>query len=244
MIQIGSTTDTINALAQACAPWVNVADPQITRAELDDEQWRGIASANEYEASNLGRIRHAKTHRLQPQGYRGTTTLYPAVSVDGRRYYTHQLVAQAWHGPVPGGHEVDHVDGNPFNNRPENLEYVTPRENKRRARVRLRGKRLGCAPWMDIYDAALAGQTITLRPGGCTRGHSAAEFGNRKDNQCRACKSASINIQHDITRELMRPWYVSWQAVMAGTLALPPTPQQIDTADVVDIDEYRDKSAA
>lgn len=238
MIHTINTTVHTNELAKACAPWINAADPTITADEITNERWRQIPSLPDYEASTLGRIRRIGGEFV-PQGYRGTTTLYPGVSIKSRYHYTHRLVAEAFYGPAARGWEVDHIDGNSFNNRAGNLDYVTRSENVRRARQRAVKKRLGRAPWMAIYDAALLGQTITLQPGGCNRGHTAEEFGTRKDGVCRACKSAAINIQHDITRELMSSWYDGWRAVMAGVTPQLPEPDEDDICDVVDIADYQ-----
>jgi len=41
----------------------------------------------------------------------------------------HRFVCSAFHGPCPAGYQVGHLDGNPLNNRPENLRWVTPSEN-------------------------------------------------------------------------------------------------------------------
>jgi hypothetical protein len=49
----------------------------------------------------------------------------------------HKAVYWAWKGAVPAGRQIDHVDGNPLNNHIDNLEDVTPAENRRRA-MRLR----------------------------------------------------------------------------------------------------------
>jgi hypothetical protein len=51
--------------------------------------------------------------------------------MDGRckRVKVHALVARAFIGPRPDGHQINHIDANPVNNRVENLEYVTPRGN-------------------------------------------------------------------------------------------------------------------
>ena len=45
----------------------------------------------------------------------------------------HRLVAAAFIGPCPKGFEVDHVNGDPLDNRACNLEYVTHEENIKRA---------------------------------------------------------------------------------------------------------------
>jgi len=49
----------------------------------------------------------------------------------GRR--VHRLVAEAFLGPRPPDHEVNHIDGDKKNNRAENLEYTSPGGNKAHA---------------------------------------------------------------------------------------------------------------
>lgn len=88
-----------------------------------------------YEVSATGLVRsyHALRRRiLRPvvdrDGY-GTVLLYGR---HGRqRHKIHRLVCAAFHGPEPEGCEVGHLDGNPGNNRAENLKWVTRSENTR-----------------------------------------------------------------------------------------------------------------
>ena len=47
----------------------------------------------------------------------------------------HKLVALAWLGPRPEGTEIDHLNGNKLDWSVDNLEYVTPAENRKRARL-------------------------------------------------------------------------------------------------------------
>lgn len=47
----------------------------------------------------------------------------------GRQVYAHRLVATVAYGDIPSGMVVNHIDGVKHNNRPANLEVVTPREN-------------------------------------------------------------------------------------------------------------------
>jgi len=82
-----------------------------------------------YEVSNYGRVR--KTHSkliksLQlEKGYcRVTLTLDKE-----RHFFVHGAVMRAFYGEPPKGHQVNHKDCDKTNNRLENLEYVTPKEN-------------------------------------------------------------------------------------------------------------------
>ena len=44
----------------------------------------------------------------------------------------HHAVLEAWGFPRPAGYQCDHINGNTFDNRLENLEWVTRAENIRR----------------------------------------------------------------------------------------------------------------
>lgn len=102
------------------------------------EIWRQIPELNGYyEASSYGRIRRSKPGintevgrvkklALNPNGY-----LQVATSIDGAesRHWVHRLVASAFIGVCPDGQQVNHKDGNQYNNNADNLEYVTPLEN-------------------------------------------------------------------------------------------------------------------
>ncbi len=54
---------------------------------------------------------------------------YKEIKVCGRRTYFHQAVLTTFRGPAPAGTECRHLDGNPLNNRLDNLEWGTRKEN-------------------------------------------------------------------------------------------------------------------
>lgn len=55
---------------------------------------------------------------------------YSEVAIDGKRYKLHRLVASAFRLPkTEDQNQVNHKDGNPSNNRLDNLEWVTRSEN-------------------------------------------------------------------------------------------------------------------
>ena len=55
----------------------------------------------------------------------------------------HHAVLEAWGYPRPPGMECDHINGDPQDNRLENLEWVTPQENVRRRWINKAKKGLG-----------------------------------------------------------------------------------------------------
>ena len=58
-----------------------------------------------------------------PQGYL-------SVRMDGRRIGVHRVVLRAFAGRCPVGMQARHLDGNPENNRADNLRWGTRRENQ------------------------------------------------------------------------------------------------------------------
>ena len=68
----------------------------------------------------------------------------------------HHLIAHAWVGRRPEGKVCDHLDTNLLNLSADNLEWVTPAENNRRARIARRLRKAGINPKL-IYNNILKG---------------------------------------------------------------------------------------
>lgn len=113
---------------------------------MASERWAVIADYPDYEVSDHGRVRRCRPDRrglgcgrvLSP-GRQKTGHLFvqlfnsTGVSKCGCKQCVHRLVAAAFLGPCPIGHEVDHIDFNPGNNHWSNLQYLTHAENNLRS---------------------------------------------------------------------------------------------------------------
>jgi len=102
---------------------------------MDEEVWKPVTGdfTQPYEVSNLGRIRNARTGKvLKPVPSKKG---YPRVGLATARgthcIALHILIARTFHGECGDGLEVNHIDGDKWNNRPSNLEWVTHLENVR-----------------------------------------------------------------------------------------------------------------
>ena len=101
-------------------------------------EWRAIPEfEGAYEAGDDGTVRRIGAGRGVVAGRIITPSRMPA----GYLMYSlwsgnvqhmrlgHRLVASAFNGPCPPGHEVNHKNSTKADNRPVNLEYVTRSEN-------------------------------------------------------------------------------------------------------------------
>lgn len=121
-----------------------------------EEKWKDIPGfEGHYQASNYGRIKSKRkvlkphvTHRSNRPRWQAT------LSKEGKTYHMcwSRCVYSAFYGPIPECMQVNHIDENPENNRLDNLNLMTPKENtnwgtgiQRRATThsgRMKGKQL------------------------------------------------------------------------------------------------------
>lgn len=115
------------------------------------EEWRAVVGfAGLYEVSDQGQVRRigksavrgngrgggARQGRVLAQHSRGDSG-YRSVQLWRDGHYAnrlvHTLVAEAFIGPRPEAHDVNHIDGTKANNARTNLEYLTRSENNHHA---------------------------------------------------------------------------------------------------------------
>jgi hypothetical protein len=109
------------------------------------EEWKPVVGyEGVYEVSTFGRVKSLGRWVRANSGWRKTEVCYFSPSLSGRskKYKrvllrnpdkqrpVHQLVLEAFVGPRPENCEVRHLDGDPSNNRLDNLAWGTKAENQ------------------------------------------------------------------------------------------------------------------
>ena len=96
-----------------------------------EEIWEKSSTAENYEVSNLGNIRHLERKinlKLRDNG-NGYKVIGIRVNGKGKNYYVHRLVAQVFIPNPENKPQINHIDGNKENNRIGNLEWCTSSYN-------------------------------------------------------------------------------------------------------------------
>lgn len=105
-----------------------------------------------YQVSNLGNVKSLGNNRLRKEKILkpcngGVGYYFVNLWKDGEKknITVHQLVAIAFLNHKPDGHKiiVDHIDNNPLNNKLENLQLISVRENTSKDRINGSSKYIG-----------------------------------------------------------------------------------------------------
>ena len=89
------------------------------------EIWKKIEGFEDYEVSNLGRVKSIRCTLKHCVGKNG----YASVNLQENTKTIHRLVASAFIPNPENKRCVNHIDGNKKNNNVENLQWVTHKEN-------------------------------------------------------------------------------------------------------------------
>lgn len=108
---------------------------------MHKEYWIPVIGGN-YAVSNFGNLRRQtkgrktypgkvlKTQKI-PNGYLVYNATIPQART--KMFYIHRLVFSAFNGLIPKDREINHLDGDKLNNKIDNLELVTRKENCKHA---------------------------------------------------------------------------------------------------------------
>lgn len=196
-------------------------DPEYTDADYATEEWLPVDDLDaRYDVSSLGRVRSAN---LVVRTTAGTSYVRPGrmmspamVGAGGylqfaltnqygakAKPYAHRLVLSEFVGPMPPGHEVDHIDGNPLNNRLENLRYVTATQNRANPNTKKKSYPHERNPVLLSFEEA------TTR-GTCRQGHAVDDvtpnrLGHIVCRVCSAAKQRGYYRRNQELREQLKP---------------------------------------
>lgn len=106
-----------------------------------EEIWKTVVYQGDvfdnFEVSNLGRIRNVSTGNVLKQFINKLGYYQVCVSLGGRNnkkiFKTHKAVAETFISNSENKLVVNHIDGNKLNNNVDNLEWVTYSENSQHA---------------------------------------------------------------------------------------------------------------
>lgn len=156
------------------------------------ETWRSIPGWQDYEVSDLGCVRSLdryRPHNMRAQQFVPGKVLHPTLSSAGypqiklrrgKRDYimigVHRLVAMAFLEPDEARPHINHIDSDQTNNRLNNLERCTARENIAHAKAngRLSKKRQGLGA-RALSDA----DVLSIRKLYAEGGHSTVSLGKQ-----------------------------------------------------------------
>tara|TARA_R110000765_G_scaffold374726_1_gene465302 strand:- start:11 stop:469 length:459 start_codon:yes stop_codon:yes gene_type:complete len=142
------------------------------------EIFKLIPNYKNYQISNYGNILSLnKNDLMKPYINQGRKQILLYKEGKRKKYYIHQLVAMAFlnHKPCGLNLVVDHIDNNPLNNRLDNLQLISQRENsskdktdvgiswnkrrnKWRVSIKINGKQKNLGRYVEKQDALNAYQ--------------------------------------------------------------------------------------
>ena len=117
---------------------LSMANSQLFEKEHQSEKqeiWGYIPSCEEqYQSSNLGRIKSLKHNKEIILKTSIDSTGYYCVNINRTPRRVHQLVAMTFLNHTPCGYKlvVDHIDDDPLNNNVNNLQVITHSKNIRK----------------------------------------------------------------------------------------------------------------
>lgn len=154
------------------------------KPEIIDEIWKDIPGYPKHQASSNGKVRNKETGKIL-KGWSTKAKHYRYVKLaKNKKLPVHQLVLSAFVCTKPfEDAQVNHIDGDPSNNRLCNLEWCTPQQNMDHAKATGLVKK-GSKFWASKLDSVKARKIHQLRKAGYTLTQLATMFGVAKPTIC------------------------------------------------------------
>lgn len=143
-----------------------------------EEIWKDIEGFEGlYQVSNLGRVTRVTTGRILKSGKDKDGYLQVTLCKDSTKYTKkiHRLVAQAFVSNSENKPEINHIDEDKANNRVNNLEWSTRKENNNHGTHNERSSRTQSIPIIstnlktgecrEFYGTNECGRQLDLNPG-------------------------------------------------------------------------------
>lgn len=143
----------------------------------DGSVWR-VAVARTSRWDGTVRIYRASPHRIDPSVGPGYRLVHATVDGKQRTCLAHRLAWRALRGQIPDGMVINHKNGDKADNRPENLEVVTPSENTIHAyQIGLMDEHGEVNPAAKLSNAQVEEIRLRCAAGAETQEEIAADFG-------------------------------------------------------------------
>lgn len=138
------------------------------------EVWKDLLGHKEYMVSSLGRIMRKSTGKIYLGQVNNKGYVRFDLCEDGKRFvvHGHRAVAEAFIPRISGKPFINHKDGNKTNNRVDNLEWCTAKENSIHAFHVLGCEPINKKPVICVetgmeYESIMAAERETGIPNNC-----------------------------------------------------------------------------
>lgn len=188
----------------------------------DIEIWKEIPMLDgRYEASNFGNIRNANKKNIKNESFGKVKKKYTdkqgyervGITLNKKTvvFRVHNLIMNAFYGDKPFDKaEINHIDGNKMNNRLDNLEWCTAKENSRHSVEN------GLFPKSeDLYNTKHKEVDILDIYRLYKNGHSLSEIALLYDDNCK-------NIRRIVKGERWGRTYIKYYEYIDGDNVVPP----------------------